>query len=63
MSAVADEIWAILKENSWQIGVLRESHKEFKEQFEAAQKETDRILKDLQATQKETSREIKALVV
>jgi len=59
MSAVADEIWAILRENSLQMGVLRESHKEFKEQFEATQKETDRILKDLQATQKETSREIK----
>jgi hypothetical protein len=59
MSVEADEIWAILRENSLQMGVLRESHKEFKEQFEAAKKETDRILKDLQVTQKETSREIK----
>jgi hypothetical protein len=62
MSAVADEIWDILRG-------LAKSQEEFKGgqlALQAAQKETDRILrelqigqKELQATQKETSREIK----
>ena len=71
MSAVADEIWDILRG-------LAESHAEFKEEQKAlqeAQRETDRILKELQIGQKElqigqkevqevqkkTSREIKAV--
>ncbi|MDD5227927.1 MAG: DUF3782 domain-containing protein [Methylococcales bacterium] len=58
MSAVADEIWAILKENSLQMGVLRESHKEFKEQFEAAQKETDRILRKLSVDIKDVNKSV-----
>lgn len=59
MSAVADEIWDILREVS-------ESHKEFKEAQKEARIETDRIIKELQAgqkelqaIQKETSREIR----
>jgi len=44
MSAVADEIWEILRENSVQIGLLRES-----------QKETERIIEKIQ---RETAREI-----
>ena len=44
MSVEADEIWAILRENSLQIGLLRES-----------QKETERIIEKIQ---RETSREI-----
>jgi hypothetical protein len=58
MSAVADEIWAILKENSLQMGELRESHKEFREEqkaLQAAQKETDRILKKLSVDIKEVN--------
>ena len=71
MSAVADGIWDILRG-------LAESHAEFKEEQKAlqeAQRETDRILKELQIGQKElqigqkevqevqkkTSREIKAV--
>ncbi|MEI6745330.1 MAG: DUF3782 domain-containing protein [Methylococcaceae bacterium] len=46
MSAVADEIWDILREVS-------ESHKEFKEAQKEARIETDRIIKELQAGQKE----------
>ena len=49
MSAVADEIWDILRG-------LAESHAEFKEEQKAlqeAQRETDRILKELQIGQKE----------
>ena len=64
MSAVADEIWDILRGISETNRDLSESHKEFKVgqlALQAAQKETDRILKELQATQKETSREIKAV--
>ncbi len=44
VSVEADEIWAILRENSLQIGLLRES-----------QKETERIIEKIQ---RETSREI-----
>ena len=61
MSVEADEIWAILKG-------LAQSQQEFKEEqkaLQAAQVETDRILKELSAeikeTQKETAREIKAV--
>lgn len=57
MSAVAEDIWDILRE-------VAEGQKENKGQITnllIAQKETDRILKELQATQKETSREIKAV--
>jgi hypothetical protein len=55
MSVEADEIWAILKG-------LAQSQQEFKEEqkaLQAAQLETDRILKELSAEIKETSREIK----
>ena len=55
MSVEADEIWAILKG-------LAQSQQEFKEEqkaLQAAQVETDRILKELSAEIKETSREIK----
>lgn len=51
MSAVAEEIWAILRENSLQLTKLRESHEEFKQ----AQKETARIIEKIQ---RETAREI-----
>ena len=68
MSAVADEIWAILKENSLQIGRLSESHKEFseshkkfREEFEISRKETDRIINELREGHKELRREIKAV--
>ena len=61
MSVEADEIWAILKG-------LAQSQQEFKEEqkaLQAAQVETDRILKELSAeikeTQKITAREIKAV--
>ena len=61
MSVEADEIWAILKG-------LAQSQQEFKEEqkaLQAAQLETDRILKELSAeikeTQKITAREIKAV--
>ena len=61
MSDEADEIWAILKG-------LAQSQQEFKEEqkaLQAAQLETDRILKELSAeikeTQKITAREIKAV--
>jgi hypothetical protein len=55
MSVEADEIWAILKG-------LAQSQQEFKEEqkaLQAAQVETDRILKELSAEIKENSREIK----
>ena len=55
MSVEADEIWAILKG-------LAQSQQEFKEEqkaLQAAQLETDRILKELSAEIKENSREIK----
>ena len=55
MRVEADEIWAILKG-------LAQSQQEFKEEqkaLQAAQVETDRILKELSAEIKETSREIK----
>ena len=52
MSAVADEIWEILRENSLQLTKLRESHEEFKQ----AQRETERIIEKIQ---RETAREIK----
>jgi len=51
MSAVADEIWEILRENSVQLDKLRKSHEEFRQ----AQKETERIIEKIQ---RETSREI-----
>jgi len=55
MSVEADEIWAILKG-------LAQSQQEFKEEqkaLQAAQVETDRIIKELSAEIKENSREIK----
>ncbi|MDD5215529.1 MAG: DUF3782 domain-containing protein [Methylococcales bacterium] len=66
MSAVADEIWAILRGISETNRELAESHKQFKEEhnafkedhkaFREAQLETERIIKELQ---RETAREIK----
>ncbi|MEI7839834.1 MAG: DUF3782 domain-containing protein [Methylococcaceae bacterium] len=61
MSAVADEIWDILRG-------LAKSHEEFRSAFEVSKKETDRILRELSESQKdtelkfkETAREIKAV--
>jgi hypothetical protein len=54
MSAVADEIWDILRG-------LAKSHEEFKEEqfaLQAAQKETDRILKKLSVDVKEVNRSV-----
>jgi hypothetical protein len=62
MSVEADEIWAILKGISETNKELSKAHQEFKEEqkaLQAAQLETDRILKELSAEIKETSREIK----
>ena len=56
MSVEADEIWAILRENSLQIGLLRESQKETERIIEKIQRETSREIKEVQ---KETAREIK----
>ena len=68
MSVEADEIWAILKGISETNKELSKAHQEFKEEqkaLQAAQLETDRILKELSAeikeTQKITAREIKAV--
>ena len=54
MSAVADEIWDILRG-------LAKSHEEFKEEqfaLQAAQKETDRILKKLSVDVKEVNKSV-----
>ena len=62
MSVEADEIWAILKGISETNKELSKAHQEFKEEqkaLQAAQVETDRIIKELSAEIKETSREIK----
>ncbi len=59
MSAIADEIWGILRGISETNRELAESHKQFKEEhnaFREAQLETERIIKELQ---RETAREIK----
>ena len=47
MSAVADEIWDILRENSLQIGLLRESQKETERIIEKIQRETAREIKEV----------------
>ena len=54
MSAVADEIWDILRG-------LAESSQKFRVEFEESKKETDRIINELREGQKELSREIKAV--
>ena len=62
MSVEADEIWAILKGISETNKELSKAHQEFKEEqkaLQAAQVETDRIIKELSAEIKENSREIK----
>ena len=62
MSVEADEIWAILKGISETNKELSKAHQEFKEEqkaLQAAQVETDRILKELSAEIKENSREIR----
>jgi len=61
MSAVADEIWAILRGISETNRELSESHKEFKQEqkaLQAAQKETDRILKKLSVDVKEVNKSV-----
>ena len=62
MRVEADEIWAILKGISETNKELSKAHQEFKEEqkaLQAAQVETDRILKELSAEIKENSREIR----
>ena len=57
MSAVADEIWAILRENSLQIGRLSQSHEEFK----AEQKQLQASRKEWEESQQKMHDEIKAV--
>jgi len=57
MSAIADEIWAILRENSLQIGRLSQSHEEFK----AEQKQLQASRKEWEESQQKMHDEIKAV--